>query len=157
MNKGINYKKYTMQPLKFSISINSYPRKIWNILWDKETYTQWTEPFTPGCYYETDGWNEGNKILLLAPNGDGMSSVLYKIIAPYYLAFKHITFVKNEEELPIDDEIKKWSGCIEAYTIYKTEKNCELVVEVDTADEYVEMMQKMFPEALKIVKKIAEN
>ncbi len=146
-----------MQTLKFTISINSYPRKIWNTLWDKETYTQWTEPFTPGCYYETDAWKEGNKILLLAPNGDGMSSILYKIIDPCYLAFKHITFIKNGEELPIDDEIKKWNGCIEAYTIYETEDDCELVVEVVTADEYVEMMQKMFPEALKIVKKLAES
>jgi uncharacterized protein YndB with AHSA1/START domain len=39
-----------MQKLNFSTRINASKQKVWNTLWDDETYRLWTSAFAEGSY-----------------------------------------------------------------------------------------------------------
>ncbi|WP_233357739.1 hypothetical protein [Haloflavibacter putidus] len=45
-----------------------------------ESCTKWNSVFGAGNYYKTENFAQGNKIHLLTPNGEGMYSILDKII-----------------------------------------------------------------------------
>jgi uncharacterized protein YndB with AHSA1/START domain len=63
-----------MEKMNFSIDINAPKEKVWNVLWDDNSYRKWTSPFAEGSYAKTDNWKEGSKVLFLGPSGDGMVS-----------------------------------------------------------------------------------
>ncbi len=64
-----------MKTLRFTLTINASPEKVWNALWDLENYKIWTNPFCEGSYYKTDHFSEGSKIHLLTTGGEGMYRV----------------------------------------------------------------------------------
>lgn len=41
-----------MTTLTYSIEINATPEKIWQTLWDEESYKVWTHVFSQGSYYK---------------------------------------------------------------------------------------------------------
>ena len=73
-----------MTTLEFKIEINAPKEKVWGVLWNEETYKQWTSIFCEGSYAESD-WKEGSKIHFLSPNGDGMNSISRKLIMNTWL------------------------------------------------------------------------
>jgi len=48
--------------LHIEIDINATKEKVWDILWNDATYTQWTSIFCEGSHAVSD-WKEGSKIL----------------------------------------------------------------------------------------------
>ena len=88
--------------LKFQANINAPKEKVWEILWNDQTYRKWTAAFTEGSHAESD-WNEGSKILFLSPKGDGMFSVIDKKIPNEQMTFRHLGEIKNGVE-----ETKEW-------------------------------------------------
>ena len=146
-----------MTTLKHSIIINATPEKVWQSLWDSENYKKWTKPFMEGSYYEADNLAEGGKVHFLTPSGDGMYSVIDSMKENQYMAFKHLGEVKNFKEMPLTDETKAWSGSMETYTLNKISEGTELVTTVETVKQYVDSMEKAFPQALQEVKIISET
>lgn len=146
-----------MQNLKFNITIHAPKEKVWEYLWELENYKKWTAIFCDGSYYKTDTFSEGSKIHLLTPNGDGMYSILDKIVVNELLVFKHLGELKNFEELPIDEKTLGWTNALESYQLKSKGNETELSVEVETVEEYVDFMKKTFPLALDELKKIAEK
>lgn len=63
-----------MEKLHFSTNINAPREKVWDTLWNDNSYRKWTSAFMEGSYAETDNWKEGSKVLFLSPGGDGMGS-----------------------------------------------------------------------------------
>ena len=39
---------------KFEVTINATPEKVWDVLWNDLTYTQWTSVFCHGSYAVSD-------------------------------------------------------------------------------------------------------
>lgn len=144
-----------MKTLQFTININASPQKVWTCLWEIENYKKWTSAFIEGSYYKTDSFTEGNKIHLLAPNGEGMYSLLEKIEELNFLAFKHLGELKNFEEQVNTNP--NWTNAIESYRLLSSENGTLLKVEVDTLEEYVDFMNKLFPIALQKLKALAES
>lgn len=142
-----------MKKLTFKISIEASPEKVWKCLWELENYTKWTSVFSDGSYYKTDSFEQGNKIHLLTPNGDGMYSILDKIIENELLVFRHLGELQNFEEQPI----QAWTNALESYALKSAGNQTELTVQVETATPYVDHMNKTFPLALKELKRISEN
>ncbi len=140
-----------MTTTKFNIQINAPKEKVWEVLWNDESYRQWTAAFHEGSYAKGD-WQEGGKIQFLAPEGDGMYSRIHKL-APYtQMTFEHLGEIKGGEEQPQSS----WAGAKETY--YLTENNgiTELTVEVDLVDEYLQYFKDTFPKALQLVKQLSE-
>ena len=149
-----------METLRFEIEIEATREKVWKVLWDDETYRQWTLPFcegiSEGSYAESD-WNEGSKIYFMSSNGDGMNSVIERKITNEYMAFKHIGELKNFVEMPINDATVQWSGAMETYRLTQNNTVTELEVSVDCVEKYVDYFQKIFPKCLGIVKDLSEK
>ncbi|MBI2019869.1 SRPBCC domain-containing protein [Candidatus Daviesbacteria bacterium] len=141
-----------MQKLSFSIEINAPAEKVWNILWEDATFTDWTSVFAEGSYAVSD-WKEGSKIQFIDPNENaGMSSVIEKLVPNQFMSFRHITEIKDGQEQPP----KEWSGAHENYTLEENEGITKLTVDLDTIDEYKEMFEDKFPKALERVKALSE-
>jgi uncharacterized protein YndB with AHSA1/START domain len=146
-----------MKTLQFTISINAPAAKVWHALWDLENYKVWTKTFIEGSYYKTDSFTEGSKIHLLTPKGDGMYSILDKVLPNECLAFRHIGSLKNFEELPLDSETEQWTNAMETYTLKGNGNSTQVTVNVDTFESYIDFMNKTFPVALNELKRIAES
>ena len=139
--------------LQFSIDIKADKTKIWKALWDDKYYRDWAAVFYEGSYHVTDNWEEGNKIMFLAPDQNGIYSTIEKHIPNKIIKFKHIGSVLNGEMQPVNDETENWSGATEIYSLKENSDFITLLVEIDVLDEHVEFMSAKFPEALEKIKK----
>lgn len=145
-----------MEKLKFQIDIAASPQLVWKVLWGDVTYTQWTSVFSEGSRAETD-WKEGSKVHFLAADKNGMYSVIDKSVANEFMSFKHLGVIKDGIEQPQDEETKKWSGSMENYTLKEKSGTTELSVELDIVETHKDYFNDVFPKALQLVKKIAEQ
>ena len=128
---------------------------------DKETYKQWTSAFNEGSTYE-GSWEKGADIRFVGPNEDGTVSGMISRIddsRPFeFISIQHLGEIMNGKEDTTSDRVKEWRAGRENYT-FKDLGNgkTEVIVDVDTIAEFKEMMDGMWPKALKALKKIAER
>ncbi len=151
-----------MQKIHFSTVINAPKEKVWHAMLDDKSYREWTTAFNPGSYYKGD-WSKGSKILFLGPNPDGspgeggMVSRIAENKPNEFLSIEHIGIVKDGVEDTTSAEAKKWTPAFENYKFKEKDGATEVLVDMDSADEYVEMFQGMWPTALKKLKELAEE
>ena len=149
-----------MERLHFSIDINAPREKVWKTMLDDQTYREWTTPFMPGSYYEGD-WSEGSKITFLGPGEDGklggMVARVKENRPPERVAVEHYGVVHDGVEDTSSAEAEGWAGAEEAYTFRQKDGSTEVLVDVDTAAEYKDMFNDMWPRALQKLKQLSEN
>jgi hypothetical protein len=145
-----------MEKQEFKIAIDAPREKVWNVLWEDATYREWTSPFSSGSHAETD-WKKGSKVLFLDGRGMGMVSTIAENIPHEYMSFEHLGVVKDGVEDTESDEVKKWAGAHENYTLKNVSGKTELVVDMDINDEYKDMFSEIFPKALQKVKELSEH
>ena len=145
-----------MNKLKFSIQINASREKVWNVLWDDDTYRKWTSVFDEGSYAVSD-WKEGSKVLFLSSNGDGMYSSIERKIPYELMAIKHNGMVKDGKEQPADEKTKEWAGAMETYTLTEEAGSTKLTVEIDITEDMQQYFRDTFPKALDKVKSLSEE
>ena len=144
-----------MRTLTFEINIQAKAEKIWKTLWDKETYTLWTAPFAEGCSYETTSFAEGNTILFLAKNGDGMVSRISKLTPQVGVSFEHVAMLVQDKEIAFRTE-EDTHQYLESYELLEHESTTLLLVKVDTLEPWENTMNTTFPKALEIIKTLSE-
>jgi hypothetical protein len=145
-----------MKTLEFTIEINASKEKIWKSLWEDATYRDWVSVFCEGTYAKSN-WNEGDSVHFLTQDGQGMNSIIEKKIDNQYMAFKHISEMKNFEPQPIDEKTSEWSGGMETYELIQNEASVTLKVLIDTLEKYIEYFENTFPKALERLKQLSEN
>ncbi|MTH16210.1 SRPBCC domain-containing protein [Flavobacterium sp. LC2016-01] len=145
-----------METLEFKIRIKAPATKVWEVLWNDDTYKEWTGAFCEGSYAISD-WNEGDKIHFMSPSGEGMNSIIEKKIPNEYMAFKHVGEIKDYKELPLDEETKKWSGAMETYRLTADDEFVDLTTQVDVVEKYIDYFKEAFPKGLEKVKELAEK
>ncbi|MES2629885.1 MAG: SRPBCC domain-containing protein [Bacteroidota bacterium] len=146
-----------MKTLHFSTEIEATPEKVWKNLWDKSTYTEWTQPFCEGSYYEAKEWKEGGRVHFLAPNGSGMYSDIEKLDENKYASFKHLGELKDGKELPLDEKSKLWSGSHENYKLVTHGSLTEVQIELQVPEAESHYMEEAWPKALELLKRISEG
>ncbi|ESU24135.1 Activator of Hsp90 ATPase-like protein [Flavobacterium saliperosum S13] len=144
-----------MKKMQFSISINAPKEKVWQTLWNDDTYQKWTSVFSEGSKAVSD-WKEGSRIHFLNENNDGMYSTIDKRVDNEIMNFKHIGNIKNGVELPLDATTESWSGSTENYTLKEANGVTTLTVEMDIVADYQDYFNEKFPIALNKVKELAE-
>jgi uncharacterized protein YndB with AHSA1/START domain len=149
-----------MQKLKFSIEINATKEKVWNTMLEDKTYRIWTEAFSKGSHYIGD-WSKGSKILFLGPNENGemggMVSRIKENKKYEFISIEHIGMVQDGKEDTTSEAIKVWAGALENYTFKDKSGTTEILVEMDSNEEYAEMFEGMWPKALQKLKELAEK
>lgn len=139
-----------MKTLKFVVKIQAPAAKVWEVLWNDDTYRKWTTVFHEGSHAVSD-WKEGSKILFLGPNGDGMFSIIEKKTDNMLMVFKHLGELKNGIETVSD-----WGEARERYDLTEESGATELTVTLDSVEEFQDYFSDTFPKALDIIKQISE-
>lgn len=145
-----------MKQLQFKIDINASANQVWEALWEDDNYRKWVSIFCEGSYAISD-WQKGGKIHFLGPNGDGMYSTITELIPNEKMFFTHLGEIKNNEEQPISEETKTWSGARENYTIKENNTTTTLMVTMDIVESHLDYFEDAFPKGLAIVKQLAEK
>ena len=145
-----------MEKLNFNITIDAPRQKVWEVLWNDQSYREWTTVFGEGSRVETD-WKKGSKVLFMGSAQDGMLSMINDIRANEFMSFKHLGMIENGVEDVSSEKVKQWAGAMENYTLEDKNGKTELTVDMDITAEHKEQFQKIFPQALEIVKRLAEK
>ena len=146
---------YNIKKLKFEVEIEATAATVWDKMWDKKSYTEWTTPFCAGTYF-TGEMELGSRIHFVAPSFEGMYSDVFYLIPNKLLIFKHIGMLKDLKEQPIDAETEKWTGSFETYKLNEVDGITSVTAEIDCVPEYINYMNDKFPLALQELKKIKE-
>jgi hypothetical protein len=149
-----------MEKLHFSVTIHAPKDRVWHTMLNEDTYPVWTEVFMPGSHYR-GSWNEGSKILFLAPGETGkMGGMVSRIKEnkPYeFISVEHIGFVREGKEFTSAEDVAGWAGALENYTFKGNNGVTEVLVDMDTVEEYKEMFLDMWPKALQKLKELVEE
>ena len=146
---------YGIKKIVFEQEIKASAETVWNKMWDKKSYTDWTTPFCAGTYY-TGEIELGSRIHFIAPSFEGMYSDVFYLIPNKLIIFRHIGNLKDLKELPIDAEAERWTGSFETYKLNEVDGVTTVTAEIDCVPEYINYMEEKFPLALQELKKISE-
>ncbi|WEK71066.1 MAG: SRPBCC domain-containing protein [Candidatus Chryseobacterium colombiense] len=146
-----------METLSFEKVIDAPKQKIWDVLWNEKTYSEWTKFFSPGSVMKSD-WKVGGKTYFLNPEGEGMVSTIDSIEQPDQIIFKHLGMIDKEGNEDIHSkEVMEWSGCFEKYILIDFGGKTKLHAEVQTEKEWQDHINTGFIKGLEIVKDLAEH
>ena len=145
-----------MQTLSYEIEIHASKQKVWEILWQKETYQAWTQFFSCNSTMQSE-LKVGGKTYFYDDKGDGMISTIERLDEPNVIIFKHIGMIQDGEEDTESEDVKSWAGALEKYMLFDLDDVTQLYVEVDIQPEYIEMMNQGFEKGLALVKQLAEQ
>lgn len=147
---------YHIERVPFTVEINAPAARVWQELWDKDSYTDWTAPFCEGSYYE--GELEANEIIhFLAPGGSGMYSQVFYVVPNEKIIFSHIGSIKDGVEQPVDEAARRWTGCLEMYTLTEKDGVTTVLAEVDIDEKHKDYMASKFPLALQELKRLCTD
>ena len=148
-----------MPKLHYSILIRAPKEKVWKTMLDDETYRKWTDVFSPGSHYIGD-WSKGSKMLFLGPGEKGTMGMVSRIKEnrPYeYISIEHLGLVQDGKEDTSSAAVKDWEGNHENYTFKEREGVTEVLVDLDTPEEFKEFFESSWPKALQKLKELAEG
>lgn len=145
-----------MKTLHFSKTINAPAGKVWNTMLKDETYRQWTTAFTEGSHFE-GSWEEGEKILFLDADGQGMVSTIAENRPHEFISIKHLGIIHDGVEDTESEEAKKWAPAFENYTFTEEDGKTTVTVDMDIEEEHEEMFNGLWPKALQNLKELAES
>jgi uncharacterized protein YndB with AHSA1/START domain len=152
----------TMTDLHYTIDINAPKEKVWHVMLEPETYTEWTGPFYPGSYYE-GSWDKGSKIKFVAEDDGKVSGMFSQIVEniPYeYVSIEHLGEIIDGQEDTSSKSAKQWVGSHENYRFTEKDGKTTLDVELtgsNVSDEMTKMLEGMWPQALEKLKEICER
>ncbi|MBC7934269.1 MAG: SRPBCC domain-containing protein [Rhizobacter sp.] len=139
----------------FSVNINASKEKIWDILWSKGSYEEWTAVFAAGSTAVTD-WQQGSKVLFTDGKGEGMVGRIAERRNNEYLSIEHLGMSKNGKEILEGPEVDPWKGAHENYTLKEQNGVTTLDVDMDMTTDMEAYFDKTWPKALDKVKEMAE-
>ena len=148
-----------MKELNYSIKINASAKKVWELMLKKENYKKWVKPFSDDSEYKGK-WEQGEKIYFYDDNMNGGTAARLNVVDPYNkILAEHIALIdKQFNEDTTSEEAKKWIGTIENYYYNKIDENTtEFKVVIKTHEDYTQMFEDCWPQALLILKDICEN
>lgn len=146
-----------MQKIRFSTVINAPREKVWDTMLQDDTFRKWTSVFDHGSHF-IGSWDKGSKILFLTEDKqEGMVSRIAENKPYEFISIKHLGIVQNGKEDTSSEAARKWTPAYENYTFQEKEGATEVLIDMDSNDEYVDMFNKTWPKALQKLKRLAEK
>ncbi len=146
-----------MVTILHATDIEAPASKIWEVLWNSDSYTEWTRFFSEGSQYRSD-WKVGGRTYFVDKTGEnGMVSTIESLRAPYEVVFKHLGLLTAGVEDIHSREVMEWSGVQEKYFLTEFEGFTKLVGEVQTVEMHEQHMKEAFEKGFEVVKQLAEK
>lgn len=151
-----------MKKLQFNISIKAPVSKVYTLmlgLKNKSSYEEWTAQFNPTSSYEGN-WEKGSKILFLGTDEKGEKGGMVSRIAEHipekFLSIQHYGLLQGGQEVTEGPEVEKWANGYENYSFSEQGGITELMVDLDSVDEFEDYMNENYPKALEKLKALCE-
>ena len=143
-----------MKKMQFSIKINASKEKVWETLWQDETFRQWASIIDPETYMVGD-LKEGNEIQFISSaSGYGVTSLVEKLVTGEFLLLRHRADTQQEGKRV---RKKEWTGGEESYSLTEKDGTTTLTIAFDVPLELEGEFKINFPKALEQVKVLAER
>jgi len=135
------------------VTIHTDRHKVWNILWQDDTFRQWASVIDPGTYMVGE-LKEGEEVQFIsAENGYGVTSLVEKLVPYEYILFRHSADTKNSGT---ENREKEWTGGAERYKLTEINGVTVLTATFDVPRELENYFKENYPKALQKVKELAE-
>lgn len=144
-----------MKKRQYNVTIKAPKEKLWNILWGKGSYEQWTAVFAEGSTADTD-WREGSRVLFHDGKGDGMVARIVKRRDNEFMGLQHLGMVIKGQEITEGPEVDSWKGAEENYTLTEDNGSTHLQVDINITDDMLDYFDKTWPKAMDKLKQLAE-
>ncbi len=144
-----------MTTLHFAITIRAPKKAVWDAMIGPDTYRIWASEFSDGSYFE-GSWDEGQRILFLAPNGDGMTAVIAENRPYEFISIKHLGYIKYGVEDTDSEQVRSWAPLFENYTFVDLGPDTEVRVDMDVTPDFESCMAAIWPKALARIKELCE-
>jgi len=146
-----------MKKLESKIEIAASKQKVWDTMFNPETYKEWVNVSWPGSYYEGN-WKQGENLRFISPGQGGTLATLVECRPYEFILAKHIAVINADGTEDRDSEIAKgWIGTTESYTFTENNGKTELKTEMNTSPEWEKMFTDGWPKALAKLKEICER
>lgn len=143
-----------MQKQQFSIKIKAPRERVWNTLWDDETFRDWANIIDEGTYMVGE-LKEGNEVQFISSaSGYGVTSLVEKLAQNEFISFRQMADTKDSGER---EREKEWTGGEESYSLAENNDFTTLTVNIDVPPGQEETFKIRFPKALERVKILAEE
>lgn len=150
-----------MKTLYYTELIKASPQKVHEVMLARETYREWTKPFSPTSDIEGD-WSENSKIYFTSTDekGDkmGMISTIDKNIPGEVVAIRHIGVFNNDGEAYSGEAVDSWKNAYEIYRFYPLNEGTKIVCTVEIeGNDYEKYFDTQWPQSLQILKELCEK
>jgi uncharacterized protein YndB with AHSA1/START domain len=143
-----------MKEMQFSIEIDASKQKVWDILWEDQTFRQWASIIDTETYMVGE-LKEGNEIQFIsAANGYGVTSLVEKLVVGEFLLLRHRA---DTQQAGVAERENQWTGGQESYLLTEKEGVTVLTVAFNVPPELEEYFNMNYPKALECVKELAEK
>lgn len=143
-----------MKEMQFRIEIHAAKERVWDTLWQDETFRQWASIIDPGTYMVGD-LKEGNEVQFISSaNGYGVTSLVEKLTPGEFLLLRHRADTQEDGKR---ERAQEWTGGEESYLLAEKDGTTTLTVTFDVPPELEEYFKVNYPKALKRVKVLAER
>jgi len=146
-----------MEKETYRISIDAPKEKVWQTLWDLQTYRDWTSVFSPDSHADTDNWKKGTDVRFSDGKGNGMIAHILDNRPNEFMSFEHYGEIKDGVIDTESERVKQWAGSHEDYLLKGEDGKTELTVQMDVSDEWKGFFAETWPKALAKVKELAEK
>lgn len=140
--------------MRFQVEIHAPKEKVWDILWQDETFRQWAGIIDPGTYM-VGNLKEGDEIQFISSvNGYGVTSLVEKLTPSEFLLLRHHADTQQSGKQKRE---KQWTGGKESYSLAESNDHTSLTVTLNVPPELAEEFGVKYPQALERVKVLAER
>lgn len=142
-----------MKEMQFKVEINASRERVWDTLWQDETFRVWAGIIDPGTYMVGD-LIEGNEIQFISSeNGYGVTSMVENLTPGVFLLLRHSA---DTQENGTKERKKEWTGGMESYSLAENDGVTTLTVKFNIPQKMEEYFNVNYPKALEQVKRLAE-
>ncbi|MEQ9377978.1 MAG: SRPBCC domain-containing protein [Imperialibacter sp.] len=157
-----------MKKLQFKKDIKAPAARVYNVMLgidNIKTYQEWTAAFNPTSTYEGDpfegSWSKGSKVLFVGQDENGkrggMVSEIVENKPSEFVSIRHYGLIDGDKEITTGPAVEKWAGSLENYSFQEKNGITSLVIDIDVAEEYIDMFSTMWPAALDKLKEMVEG
>lgn len=145
-----------MKHLTLSITIDANVKEVWENIVDLDKYKKWAVVFNKGSYF-AGSWEQGSKILFLAPNKnnklDGTISEIYLNEKHKRLGIRHHGYIDDNIQDTTSAEVMAWAPSHEDYFFEDLGKNkTKFSIKLETTEENYDDYAEIWPQALELLK-----
>jgi uncharacterized protein YndB with AHSA1/START domain len=147
----------TKKKMQFSTTIDAPRRDVWTWMLAPDTYTDWTQAFMEGSYYE-GSFDKGARVRFLTPGGkEGMVAEVVENRPGEFVSLKHLGEIKDGVEDFDSPQVKAWAPAFENYRFVDKDGATEVQIEMDVMPAYEDFMREAWPKALARLKALCEE